>query len=41
MLTVADVGEGGVKNPQKSADVINGQPLSSINQVGWHGPTIL
>ena len=27
MLTVADVGEGGVKNPQKSADVINGRPL--------------
>ena len=28
MLTVADVGEGGVKNPPKSADVINGRPLT-------------
>ena len=30
MLTVADAGEGCVKNPQKSADVINGRPLCII-----------
>ena len=28
MLTVADMGEGGVKNGQKSADVLYGLPLS-------------
>ena len=27
MLTVADMGEGGVKNGQKSADVLYGWPL--------------
>ena len=27
MLTVADMGEGGVKNRQKSADVLYGRPL--------------
>ena len=27
MLMVADVGEGGVKNRLKSADVVYGQPL--------------
>ena len=27
MLTVADMGGGGVKNGQKSADVLYGQPL--------------
>ena len=27
MLTVADMGEGGVKNGWKSADVLYGQPL--------------
>ena len=26
MLTVADMGEGGVKNGQKSADVLYGRP---------------
>ena len=40
MLTVADMGEGGVKNPQKSADVLYGRSPSqpayihdSANQV--------
>ena len=28
MLTVADMGEGGVKNGQKSADVLYGRPPS-------------
>ena len=27
MLTVADMGEGGVKNGQKSADILYGRPL--------------
>ena len=27
MLTVADMGEGGVKNHQKSADILYGQSL--------------
>ena len=30
MLTVADMGEGGVKNLQKSADVLYGRSLSEI-----------
>ena len=33
MLTVADVGEGGVKNPPKSADVINGRPQTRMKFV--------
>ena len=35
MLTVADMGEGGVKNGQKSADVLYGRPQRrSIDS--WH-----
>ena len=30
MLTVADMEEGGVKNGQKSADVLYGRPLIGI-----------
>ena len=30
MLTVADMGEGGVKNGPKSADVLYGRPLIGI-----------
>ena len=30
LLTVADMGEGGVKNGQKSADVLYGRPLIGI-----------
>ena len=30
MLTVADMGEGGVKNGQKSADVLYGRPLAQF-----------
>ena len=30
MLTVADMGEGGVKNGQKSADVLYGRPLKEV-----------
>ena len=31
MLTVADMGEGGVKNGQKTADVLYGWPLTQDN----------
>ena len=31
MLTVADMGEEGIKNGQKSADVLYGRPLSLEN----------
>ena len=30
MLTVADMGEGGVKNGPKSADVLYGRPLMAM-----------
>ena len=33
MLTVADMGEGGVKNGQKSADVLYGRPHINFLQV--------
>ena len=32
MLTVADMGEGGVKNLQKSADVLYGRSLSILSK---------
>ena len=32
MLMVADVGEGGVKNRLKSADVVYGRPLTKYEQ---------
>ena len=32
LLTAADVGEGGVKNTLKSADVLYGRPLSSLRR---------
>ena len=35
MLTVADMGEGGVKNGQKSADVLYGRPLSACTYFFW------
>ena len=36
MLTVADMGEGGVKNGQKSADVLYGWPLpNKVNFGSW------
>ena len=31
MLTVADMAEGGVKNGQKSADILYGRPLCQCN----------
>ena len=34
MLTVADMGEGGVKNGQKSADILYGRPLLSNLTLG-------
>ena len=38
MLTVADMGEGGVKNHQKSADVLYGRsPLQNRVLIGLTG----